>query len=198
MKKSTIITAICTIAATVFAAEVDFNGGFEKCSPDKSGVPQPSFWNKTRTISKKAECRLVKDAECVKSGTFSLMAETEEGGYFFFRSLKEIPVLEGDTVEFELYAKGSGKYNIQYIAYGADDPKKTVFLTTMGTGRDAVAKEEEWSKLYRKFKFTPPAKAKGKFTKFTIIPVIIAHANAELYFDDFSLKINAPAPEAAK
>ena len=124
------------------------------------------------------------------------MAETEEGGYFFFRSLKDMPVLEGDTVEMEIFVKGSGKYNLQYIAYGADDPKKTVFLTTMGTGRDLSAKEEEWTRCYRKFKFVPPAKAKGKFTKFAIIPVIIAQANAELYFDDFSLKVNALAPAA--
>lgn len=193
MKKS-ILSAIISIAAiAVFAAEVDFNGGFEKFTPDKSGVPQANHWNKTRTISKKAECRLVKDADCVKSGTFALLAETEEGGYFFFRSLKEISVVEGDTVEMEIFVKGSGKYNLQYIVYGADDPKKTVFLTTMGTGRDLAAKEEEWTKCYRKFKFVPPAKAKGKFTKFAIIPVIIGQANAELYFDDFSLKVNAPA-----
>ena len=196
MKKS-ILSAIISIAAiAVFAAEVDFNGGFEKFTPDKSGVPQANHWNKTRTISKKAECRLVKDADCVKSGTFALLAETEEGGYFFFRSLKEISVVEGDTVEMEIFVKGSGKYNLQYIAYGADDPKKTVFLTTMGTGRDLAAKEDEWTRCYRKFKFVPPAKAKGKFTKFAIIPVIIAQANAELYFDDFSLKVNAPAPAA--
>ena len=193
MKKS-ILSAIISIAAiAVFAAEVDFNGGFEKFTPDKSGVPQANHWNKTRTISKKAECRLVKDADCVKSGTFALMAETEEGGYFFFRSLKDISVLEGDTVEMEIFVKGSGKYNLQYIVYGADDPKKTVFLTTMGTGRDLAAKEDEWTRCYRKFKFVPPAKAKGKFTKFAIIPVIIGQANAELYFDDFSLKVNAPA-----
>ena len=76
MKKS-ILSAIISIAAiAVFAAEVDFNGGFEKFTPDKSGVPQANHWNKTRTISKKAECRLVKDADCVKSGTFALIAET--------------------------------------------------------------------------------------------------------------------------
>lgn len=196
MKKSILTAIISAIAITVFAAEVDFNGGFEKCTPDRAGVPQASFWNKTRTISKKAECRLVKEADCVKSGTFALLAETEEGGYFFFRSLKEMPVVEGDTVEMEIFVKGSGKYNLQYIVYGADDPKKQVFLTTMGTGRDLTAKEEEWTKCYRKFKFVPPAKAKGKFTKFTIIPVIIGKDNAELYFDDFSLKVNAPAPAA--
>lgn len=193
MKKSTLITAISLLASAVFAAAVDFNGGFEKCTPDKSGVPQPTGWNKTRTLNKKSECRLVKDAGCVKSGTFALLAEIEEGGKFFFRSLNEIPAAAGDAVEMEIYVKGTGKYNLQYICYGADDPKNTVFLTTMGTGRDLTAKEEEWTKCTRKFKFVPPPKAKGKFTKFKLIPVIIGRADAELYFDNFSMKVNPPA-----
>lgn len=193
MKKSTLIAAISLLASTVFAAEVDFNGGFEKCTPDKSGVPQPTGWNKTRTLNKKSECRLVKDADCVKSGTFALLAEVEEGGEFFFRALKCVSAVAGDSIEMEIYVKGIGKYNLQYICYGADDPQKAVFLTTMGTGRDLTAKEEEWTKCTRKFKFNPPPKAKGKFTKFQLIPVIIAKADSELYFDDFSMKVNAPA-----
>jgi hypothetical protein len=40
-----------------------------------------------------------------------------------------------------------------------------------------------------KVTFTPPPKAKGKFTKFVVIPVIVASEDSELYFDDFSIKI---------
>ena len=193
MKKMLFTSLFALLTLGAGAAAVDFNGGFEKCQADKKGIPQAAGWNKNRVVSKKAECRLTKEAGCVKSGTFALQAETEEKGHFFYRSLKSIPVCEGDTIEMEIFAKGSGKYNLQYIVYGADDPKNIAFLVTAGTGRYQEASEDEWKKYSAKVTFQAPAKAKGKFTKFVIIPVICADENAELYFDDFALKITKPA-----
>ena len=189
MKKTTFFAFALAAVSGLFAAPVDFNGGFEKCQADTKGVPQALGWNKNRVVSKKAECRLTKESGCVKSGTFALMVETEEGGNCFFRSLNSLPVAKGDTIEMEIFVKGSGKYNLQYIAYGADDPKRPAFLSTLGTGRAKSANEEKWEKHSVKVTFNPPAKAKGKYTKFTIIPVINASGDAELFFDDFAIKV---------
>lgn len=189
MKKASIF--ICTLVTiATFAAEITYNGNFETCVPNSKGVPQPWGWNKTRTVAKKAEVYLVKDAECVRSGKFALCSEVEKGGNLFFRSLKEFPIDPGDTLEMEIYTKGTGKYSLQYIVNGVDNPKYSSFLGTHGTGRHyQAAKEDKWEKYNPKVTFTPPPKAKGKFTKFVVIPVIVASEDSELYFDDFSIKI---------
>lgn len=193
MKTTSILSLIALIAISAFAAEITYNGGFETCVPDSKGIPQPWGWNKTRTVAKKAEVSLVKDAQCVKSGKFALYSEVGKGGNLFFRSLKEFPIATGDTLEMEIYTKGTGKYSLQYIVNGSKDGKKYVFLTTCGTGRYQVANEEKWQKYTPKVTFTPPAKAKGKFDKFVIIPVIVAEGDSELYFDDFAIKVTKKA-----
>ena len=190
MKKLSL--ALLAVCASVFAAEVDFNGGFEKCQVSKNGVPQPLGWNNNRAVSKKATARLTKEAGCVKSGTFALMIETEEGGNCFYRAIPTVPVKKGDSIEMEMFVKGSGKYSFQYIVYGADDPKHNAFLSTYGTGRPKDANEDNWQKHSVKVTFNPPAKAKGKFSKFAIIPVINVEADAEIYFDDFAMKVSTP------
>ena len=191
--KKIIAFLLAVLSITVFASEIDFNGGFEKCQASKSGVPQPLGWNNNRAVSKKATARLTKEAGCVKSGTFALMIETEEGGNCFYRALQSIPVNKGDSIEMEIFVKGSGKYSLQYIVYGADDPKHHAFLSTYGTGRPKAANEDNWQKHSVKVTFNPPAKAKGKFSKFAIIPVINVEADAEIYFDDFAMKVSSPA-----
>ena len=192
MKKLSL--ALLAVCASVFAAEVDFNGGFEKCQVSKNGVPQALGWNNNRAVSKKATVRLTKEAGCVKSGTFALMIETEEGGNCFYRALPSIPVKVGDTIEMEIFVKGSGKYNLQYIAYGTDDPKHHAFLNTLGTGRVKSANEDNWEKHSVKVTFNTPPKARGnKFSKFAILPVINVEADAEIYFDDFAMKVTSPA-----
>ena len=174
---------------TSFATNIDFNGGFEKCRANEKGIAQAFKWNRNKVVSKKSQVRLIKDADCVKSGNFSLLAEVEEGGHLFYRSLEHFAIEPNDKIAMEIFAKGSGKYSLQYIVYGFNDPKKQIFLCTNGTGRPKSAQENQWVKHAVKVTFTPPAKAKGKFTKFTIIPVIVVESNSEIFFDDFDIKI---------
>ena len=182
-----LLSAVFAISS--FATNNNLNGSFEKCCPDGKGGPQAINWNRNKVVSQKSQVQLIKDADCVKSGNFALLAEVEKGGYLFYRSLEHFSIEPNNTISMEIFVNGSGKYSLQYIVYGADDPKKQVFLCTNGTGRPKNAKEAQFEKHAVKVTFIPPAKAKGKFTKFTIIPVIVVESDSKIYFDDFDIKI---------
>ena len=176
-------------ASVCMGADDYFNGGFEVCAPDTSGVAMPVGWVSNRAVTRNGKARLIRESGCFRSGSFGLLAETEAKGSLSFRSLKRIGITQGDTLELEIYAKGSGKYSVQYIVYGVEDEKHHKFLTTLGTGRGKQATEETWQHYTAKIKFTPPPKARGKYEKYTVIPVIFVHGDAEIIFDDFKLKI---------
>ena len=89
----------------------------------------------------------------------------------------------------EIYHKGSGKFTLQYIAYGVEDAKHSKFLSTLGTGKPLAASEEDWKQHRVKVKFIPPKRAQGKYTDFSILPVIMVYSDAEIVFDDFKLKV---------
>lgn len=175
--------------ALLYGADDPFNGGFEICVPDKSGTPLPHNWISNRAVTRNGKARLTRESGCFRSGSFGLLTETEEKGCLSFRSFKSVPCKPGEFIEMEIWAKGSGKYTLQYIIYATDDPKRSVFLTTAGVGRPQAASEDDWKKHAVKVKFVPPPKAKGKYSSFSILPVIFVYENAEILFDDFSLKI---------
>ena len=175
--------------ALLYGADDPFNGGFEVCVPDKTGTPLPHNWISNRAVTRNGKARLTRESGCFRSGSFGLLTETEEKGCLSFRSFKTVPVKPGEFIEMEIWAKGSGKYVLQYIVYATDDPKRSVFLTTAGTGKPQTASDDDWKKHAVNVKFVPPPKAKGKYSSFSILPVIYVYADAEILFDDFALKI---------
>lgn len=190
MKKSLFLFSFA-LCALLGGAEDLFNGGFEICVPNHSGTPMPLSWISNRAVTKKGKARLTREPGCFRSGSFGLLTETEEGGCLSFRSFKSVPAAPGEFIEMEIWAKGTGTYSLQYIVYGADDPKRTVFLSTLGTGRMQKASDDAWKRHAVKVKFVPPKRAAGKFTKFTVLPVIYVGSDSEILFDDFSLKISS-------
>ena len=188
MKKSLFLFCLGA-CALLSGAEDLFNGNFEICVPDHTGTPMPRNWISNRVVTKMGKARLTREPGCFRSGSFGLLTETEEGGCLSFRSLKTIPAKPGEFIEMEIWAKGTGSFALQYIVYGADDPKRSVFLSTLGAGRQQKASDDAWKRHAVKVKFVPPKKAEGKFTKFTILPVIFVGGNSEILFDDFSLKV---------
>ena len=113
----------------------------------------------------------------------------EKDGRLYFRSLKTVRIKSGDFIEMEIFHKGSGKFTLQYIAYGVEDAKHSKFLSTLGTGKPLAASEEDWKQHRVKVKFIPPKRAQGKYTDFSILPVIMVYSDAEIVFDDFKLKV---------
>lgn len=184
------ISIFLAIAASgCFAAEDYFNGSFEVCAPNAAGVAMPLNWISNRAVTRNGTARLTRESGCFRSGSFGLLTETEEKGSLSFRALKSIGINAGDTLEMEIYAKGSGKYRLQYIIYGVEDAKHHKFLSTYGIGKVKEATEETWQLCSAKTKFAPPPKHRGKYDKYTIIPVIFVYGDAEIVFDDFKLKI---------
>ena len=186
--KQSIAVILSLLAGQTFCSE-DFNGDFEKCMADRSGRPQPVGWVSNQRVSKNATVRLTKDSGCFRSGYFGLLVETEEGGRLSFRSLKMVPVQSGDRIKMKIFAKGIGKYHLQYIVYAVDDPKKNVFIQTVGFPRTDSPKEDEWGLYVVEAEFISTSKMKAKGSKFAIIPVINVQENSEIIFDDFSLEI---------
>ena len=186
--KCNIMIILLLLTGLVFCCE-DFNGGFEKCMADRSGRPQPVDWVSNQRVTKKAITRLTKESGCFRSGNFGLLAETEEGGMLSFRSLKMVSVQPGDRIKMQIYAKGIGKYTLQYLVYGVDDPKKNVFLQTQGFRRTALAKEGGWELFSVSAEFVPSAKMKKMAEKFAVLPVICVLQDSEIVFDDFSFEI---------
>lgn len=188
MKKKLLFTLLSTLACTLGAADF-FNGGFEICTPNSAGVAMPAHWISNRVVTKNGTARLTKDPGCFRSGVFGLLTETEKDGRLYFRSLKTVRIKSGDFIEMEIYHKGSGKFTLQYIAYGVEDAQHSKFLSTLGTGKPLAASEEDWKQHRVKVKFIPPKRAQGKYTDFSILPVIMVYSDAEIVFDDFKLKV---------
>ncbi|MBQ6471164.1 MAG: hypothetical protein IJJ33_04210 [Victivallales bacterium] len=190
MQTKQLLVTICALASALCLAE-DFNGGFEQCKPDKSGVPLPLDWVSNKIVSRQSQARLAGTEGEARTGRFSLLTETEEGGCLSFRSLRHVPVASGDSIEMEIHAKGEGRFALQYIAYGADDPKRLVFISTLGTGKTAEASADEWRLHSVKVTFAIPKKAEGKHQAFAILPVIYVYGGAGILFDDFKMSVGA-------
>ena len=178
-------------AALLSGAEDIFNGGFEICVPDHSGTPMPRNWISNSAVTRNGKARLTRETGCFRNGSFGLLTETEEKGCLSFRAMKTIPVKTGEFIEMEIWAKGTGMFKLQYILYGTDDPKRSVFLSTVGTVKTHKVAEDDWKCYKVKVKFVPPKKAEGKFTSFALLPVIYVCSDSEILFDDFALKISA-------
>lgn len=187
MKKE--VLAIFAGAALSCCGATDiFNGGFEFCAPNAAGIAMPVNWVSNRAVTRNGTARLIRDSGCFRNGSFGLLTETEEKGCLFLRATQSLPVLPGDQIEMEIWAKGTGRYRLQYIVYGEEDATHRKFLSTMGAGRVQKTVEDQWKCNKVKLKFVPPKKARGKYDKFWIIPVILVLSDSEIIFDDFKIK----------
>ena len=186
--KKLITIASAIFAVSAIAAPLDLTGDFEKVKADAKGNIAPVGWIKNRIVSKDAEVCASKDEGCFRNGKFGLTVETAEKGCLSFRAIPFFEIAEGDTIKMEIYAKGSGRYSLQYIAYGLDAKNSNHFISTLGIGRTSTA-AEKWSLHSGVTKFSVPKKAVGKYNRFAVLPVIFVNGNAEICFDDFKMEI---------
>ena len=95
----------------------------------------------------------------------------------------------GDTIEMEVFVRGSGRFRLNCYTYGTDDPQKISFIQSIAIGKPSEARETKWDRHSVKKVFVIPKKGKGKFTRFAIRPVICVYSDSEILFDDFKIKI---------
>lgn len=189
MKLLAILFSVCSI---VSAESLDLNGGFEKVVPDRNGFAMPTGWLFMHKISKKSAVRVLRDSGTFRSGSFGLMVECEKNGRFYMRWANPIPVQVGDRIEYSVYAKGEGNFTFGFIINGIPEsaPKsKSQFIRTITGKMQKASKSDQWQSFTVALTVGKQQRKKVVYSNYTILPVIYAENDAELFLDDLSAVI---------
>ena len=188
--KKTFFYLLMASFATLFAAEIQFNGNFENATANKEGILWPKFWHKT-IFSKETSIRLTKEPGEVQNGKFALFIEQEsDKSVADVRYLTNFPANLNDKVKAVLYVKGTGKLKLQRIIYEGNSGK---FLRTIGFGKvQNVDSPDKWVKLEFIDNF-PPLKNRGNvIEKYKFLPVFHVRGEAELLIDNMTMEVIEP------